>query len=504
MKKEQKKGGIKIKTILEAKEITKTFPGVKALDNVSFNLKEGEVHALLGENGAGKSTMMKVFSGVHQPDSGSVSINGKKVNITSPKAAMDMGIGIIYQELNLCPHLTVAQNIFLCREPRKGMVVDRKKMNEDAKELLDFIHAGIDPDERVSRLSVSKRQMVEIAKAVSQNIDILIMDEPTSSLSEREVKELFEVIRRLKNEGKGIIYISHKLDELEEITDRVSIFRDGRYITTEKFEDITMDEIISHMVGRDITEQFPRTSVEKGEKLMEVKGFSNPGFVSDINFDLYEGEILGVSGLVGSGRTELFKSIFGALGKPVGKVSLRGKILDINQPSDAIKSGIVYVSEDRKKEGLALEMSVKKNMSFPILKEISSRFLKKVDMSLLEEKAESMVKSMKIKTPSLDQKAKNLSGGNQQKVVIGKWLLKNPKVIILDEPTRGIDVNAKVEIYKLMNELKGNGIGVIMISSELPELLGITDRTLVMKEGKITACLETLKTNQEEIMSYST
>jgi len=490
--------------VLEAQGITKVFPGVKALDNVSFNLKKGEVHALLGENGAGKSTMMKIFSGVHKCEAGKIFVNGKEVEIDSPRKSMDLGIGIIYQELNLCQHLTVAQNIFLGREITKGMRVDRKKLEEKAKEILEMMGTDIKPSERVSNLSVSKQQMVEIAKALSQNIDILIMDEPTSSLSEREIDGLFKVIDKLKADGKSIIYISHKLDELKRITDRVTVFRDGKFIDSFYFKDSTMDEIISKMVGREISDQFPRKEVKRGKKIFEVKNFTNDGLVHDINFDLYEGEILGISGIVGSGRTELAKSIFGSIGKPVGEIIVEGKKVTINTPEDAIKNGIVYIPEDRKKEGLAVKMSVAENFSLPLLDEISTKFLKKIKRKELKEKSNDMIQKMRIKTPTLDTKVKTLSGGNQQKIVIGKWLLKNPKIIILDEPTRGIDVNAKVEIYGLMNALKENGIGVIMISSELPELLGITDRIMIMNSGEIKHIVDTLSTTQEEIMSYST
>ncbi len=495
---------MKIKYILEAQGITKIFPGVKALDNVRFNLKKGEVHALLGENGAGKSTMMKIFSGVYKADEGKVFIEDKLVTIDSPREAMDLGIGIIYQELNLCQHLTVAENIFLGRELEKGLVIDKKKSIEESQKILKMMGTDIDPKEKVSNLSVSKQQMVEIAKALSQNIKILIMDEPTSSLSEKETENLFKVIEKLKSDGKSIIYISHKLDELKRITDRVTIFRDGEFIDTFQFEDITIDEIISKMVGRKISEQFPRTNVIKGSEILKVENLSNEGYIEDINFSLHKGEILGISGIVGSGRTELAKSIFGVLGNPHGKILVEGKEVIIEDAKNAIKNGIVYIPEDRKKEGLAINLDVKRNFSLPLLDKISAKFTGRVIQHKLKEKSQDMIDKMRIKTPHLDTRVKNLSGGNQQKIVIGKWLLNEPKIIILDEPTRGIDVNAKVEIYKLMNELKERGIGIIMISSELPELLGITDRIMIMNSGTIKHTVETLCTSQEEIMSYST
>lgn len=448
--------------------------------------------------------MMKIFSGVYKADSGKILIDGKEEVIKSPREAMDLGIGIIYQELNLCQHLTVAENIFLGREIEKGLIIDKKTSEDKARKILEMMGTDIDPREKVSNLSVSKQQMVEIAKALSQNIRVLIMDEPTSSLSEKETEKLFKVIEKLRSEGKSIVYISHKLDELKRITDRVTIFRDGKYIDTFHFGDITIDEIISKMVGREISEQFPRTFVKKGEKILEVKELENEGHITNVNFDLFKGEILGISGIVGSGRTELAKSIFGVLGAPVGKILVEGREVQIKGAKSAIENGIVYIPEDRKKEGLALELDVKNNFSLPLLDTISTKLTGRIIQSTLKEKAQDMIDKMRIKTPHLDTKVKNLSGGNQQKIVIGKWLLKNPKIIILDEPTRGIDVNAKVEIYKLMNDLKERGVGIIMISSELPELLGITDRIIIMNSGTVKHVVETLSTSQEEIMSYST
>lgn len=490
--------------LLEAKNIRKEFPGVLALDNVNFNLKKGEVHALLGENGAGKSTMMKIFSGVHKKDGGILKIKDQEIDITSPIHASEMGIGIIYQELNLCPHLTVAQNIFLSREHMKGIEVDQKSMEREAKNILDTLHADIDPSVKVKNLSISKQQMVEIAKALSQNAEIIIMDEPTSSLSEREVAQLFEIINRLKAQGKGIIYISHKLDELKYITDRITIFRDGKYIVTEDFNKMELDEIISYMVGRSIEEKFPREDRKREEsKILEIKNLTNT-YVEDISFDLHGGEVLGIAGLVGAGRTELCKTLFGAYGRYEGEVLIEGKKVNIKTPSDSINLGIAYIAEDRKREGLALNMSVVQNISFSILDKISSKFLGKISRKELGDKAGEMIDKLRIKTPTLNQRVKNLSGGNQQKIVIGKWLLRNPKVIIFDEPTRGIDVNSKVEIYKIINELKRKGIGVIMVSSELPEILGISDRIMVMCNGKNRKILNTKETNQEEIMHYAT
>lgn len=491
--------------LLEAKNIRKEFPGVVALAGVSFDLKPGEVHALLGENGAGKSTMMKIFSGVYQKDGGEIFLKGKATKIMSPIQAAELGIGIIYQELNLCPHLSVAENIFLSREFSNGIRLDREKMESESLKILSVLHSDIDPKEKVKNLSISKQQIVEIAKALSQNADIIIMDEPTSSLSEREVAQLFEVIKELKKRGKGIIYISHKLDELKEIVDRVTIFRDGKWIKTAMFNELTLDEIISYMVGRSIDEKFPRLDTTiKTKKILELKNFSKGEYFKNINLELFEGEALGIAGLVGAGRTELSKGIFGAYGRCSGEILIDGQKIEIKSPIDAIKNGISYIAEDRKKEGLAINMSVSQNMSFPILDMISSKIIGYINKDKLAEKSNSMIEKLSIKTPSISQKVKNLSGGNQQKIVIGKWILKNPKVVIFDEPTRGIDINAKIEIYKIINELKASGIGVIVISSELPEILGITDRILVMCNKGIRANLETRKTNQEEIMNFAT
>lgn len=492
------------KYILEANNIRKEFPGVVALDDVNFNLKEGEVHALLGENGAGKSTMMKIFSGVHRKTSGTLKINGEVIELESPIHAASLGIGIIYQELNLCPHLTVAENIFLSREFCKGLRVDIGEQEKEAQKILDTLQSDIRPNEKVKNLSISQQQIVEIAKALSQDANMIIMDEPTSSLSEREIEKLFEIVNSLKKQGKGIIYISHKLDELQYIADRVTVFRDGKYIVSDDYENMTINGIIASMVGREITEQFPKVDpIETDEKVLEVKSITNK-YVDDISFELYKGEVLGISGLVGAGRTELCKTIFGAYGKCEGEVYIAGDLLDIKTPESTINQGLAYVPEDRKGEGLAINMKISQNFSFPILDKISSKILGIVSQEKLMTTSKELGGKLKLKTPNYIQKVKNLSGGNQQKVVIGKWIANNPKVIIFDEPTRGIDVSAKVEIYKIINELKENGIGVILVSSELPEILGVTDRILVMCDGKLKKTLITDDTNQKEIMHYAT
>ncbi len=492
--------------LLEAKGIVKEFPGVKALNNVSFALRKGEVHCLLGENGAGKSTMMKIFAGIYPATEGEVFLRGKKVEITSPRAAQDMGIGIIHQELNLCKHLTVAQNIFLGREKMNGAVVNEAQMNREAAAVLDSFHEGIDPRDRVSDLSISKQQIVEIAKSLSQNAEVIIMDEPTSSLSGREIDELFKIIRKLKADGKGIIYISHKLDELKEICDRVTVYRDGEYIDSVEFKNTTIDKLVTMMVGRSIKEKFPYVEPnETRHKLLEIKNLTVEGLIADVSFDIYGGEALGIFGLVGAGRTELAKTIFGAIKKTSGEVLMKGRALNITSERMAIKEGIVYAPEDRKREGLAVKMTVADNLVLPTLADICS-CLGVVSRKKRSERSQQKVDELKIKTPSIDQIVNNLSGGNQQKVVIGKWLMHEPKVIIFDEPTRGIDVNAKVEFYKLFNTLKHQGVGVVLISSELPEILGLTDRLMVMASGKCQVMLNTRdkETTQEKIMHYAT
>ena len=489
--------------LIRAENIKKSFSSVLALQGVDFDLHAGEVHALLGENGSGKSTLVKIFSGVYTRDSGELFIKGKKITTLSPRAAQDMGVGIIFQELDLCPHLTVAENIFLGREFSLGGVLKKKKQKEEAQRLLGQLKVSIDPDELVSRLPVSKQQMVEICKTLSMNADIIIMDEPTSALSDKEIEDLFRVIEMLKKAGKGIIYISHRLEELSKIVDRVTILRDGQFVKTMNFADTDLPEIISLMVGRTLNEKFPKIETPRGEKLLEVSGLSTPSGVKDVSFDLYRGEIVAFAGLVGAGRTELVRAIFGADRKDSGKIVLDGKQVSIKQPRDAITAGIFCVPEDRKNDGLCVKMNVSENLTLPSLDFIALK------SGLVSRKRESrqagkMVDSLRIKTPSLEQYVRNLSGGNQQKIVVGKWLMRDAKVVMFDEPTRGIDVAAKIEIYNIMNELKKNGIGVIFVSSELPEVLGMSDRVLVMCEGRITANLKTSETDQEQILAFAT
>ena len=489
--------------IVSMQHISKSFPGVKALDDVKFELREGEVMALLGENGAGKSTLMKILSGVYTRDEGTLEIQGKEYGDLTPKMAREAGVAIIHQELNMCRHLTVAENMFLGRELHSGIFLKNADMEKEAQKYLDELGVDISPRQTVGDLAVSKQQMVEIAKALSVNAKILVMDEPTSALTARECEELFSIINRLKSQGKGIVYISHRLEELAHVADRVTIMRDGKYITEGNYTDFTMDEIIQNMVGREIKEKFPRVSCEKGKKIFEVKGLNAGRLVRDINFSLYEGEIVGFAGLMGAGRTETTRAIFGVDPKESGTIILDGNEIKINSPSDAIKAGVVLAPEDRKKDGLCTKLSIRHNFGLPNLDIICSP-LGFVDTKKENELCEKEIVELKIKLPNTEVDAGSLSGGNQQKVVVGKWLARDSRVVIFDEPTRGIDVGAKVEIYNLMNKLKQQGIGVMFVSSELPEVLGIADRIIVMCDGRITGELDAKNTSQEEILKLAT
>lgn len=483
--------------------VSKSFPGVKALDNVQFELRSGEVMALLGENGAGKSTLMKILSGVYTRDAGTMEIFGKPYGDLTPKQAQGIGVAIIHQELNMCRHLTVAENMFLGREKYKGFMLDNAYMENEAARILADLKIDIRPDQVVGDLPVSKQQMVEIAKALSANARVLIMDEPTSALTAKEIEDLFRIIRQLRADGCGIVYISHRLEELANIVDRVTIMRDGQYVTTMNYADTTLDEIIAHMVGREITEKFPRVTCEKGKKVFEVKNLNAGRMVRDVSFELYEGEIVGFAGLMGAGRTETTRAIFGVDEKESGEVFLDGKKVSIHSPQDAIRAGIVLAPEDRKKDGLCTKLSIRHNIALPNLDLLCNRFgvISSGKESTMCDKA---VANLKIKTPNLDIEAGNLSGGNQQKVVVGKWLARNSRVVMFDEPTRGIDVAAKVEIYHLMNELKQQGIAVMFVSSEMPEIMGIADRIIVMCDGRITGELAAKDATQSEILRLAT
>ena len=487
--------------------ITKTFPGVKALDDVHLHLKSGEVMALLGENGAGKSTLMKILSGVYTRDSGDLTVFGQKIEgDLDTKKAQALGIAIIHQELNMCQHLTVAANMFLGRELIKGGRLDKAEMNRQAIEQLAKlgIH-DLDPDTSVGDLPVGRQQMVEIAKALLINAKVLVMDEPSSSLTNAEITEMFRIVHELKAMGTAIVYISHRLQELHHIVDSVTIMRDGKYITEGKFTDFTMEQIIANMVGREITNQFPRDSVPKGKKILEVKNFNAGKMVRDVSFDVFEGEVLGFSGLVGAGRTETMRAIFGADPVDSGALILDSKEITVQNPEDAIRQGIVLAPEDRKKEGLCTKLSIRDNIALPNLDIICGKnFLGTINKKVENDMIEKGKNSLTIKMANADVQAGSLSGGNQQKVVVAKWLARQSRVIIFDEPTRGIDVAAKVEIYEIINELKKQGVGVVVVSSEMPEVMGISDRIIVMCNGRITGEVDPRNTTEEEIMTYAT
>lgn len=489
--------------IVSMENISKSFPGVKALDHVQFELRSGEVMALLGENGAGKSTLMKILSGVYTRDEGTVKIFGQQYDDLTPKQAQEVGVAIIHQELNMCRHLSVAENMFLGREIRGRFSLNNAAMQKEAKRILDDLNMDIDPNQMVGDLPVSKQQMVEIAKALSINAKVLIMDEPTSSLTAKEIEDLFRIIRQLKANGCGIVYISHRLEELAHIVDRVTIMRDGQYITSGNFADMTMDTIITNMVGREIKEKFPRVECPKGKKIFEVKNLNAGRMVRDINFSVYEGEIVGFAGLMGAGRTETTRAIFGVDEKESGEIYVDGKQVKISCPMDAIKNGVVLAPEDRKKDGLCTKLSIRQNLALPNLDLICNQF-GVINSRKEEELCEKAVKNLMIKTPNVEIDSGNLSGGNQQKVVVGKWLARNSRVVIFDEPTRGIDVGAKVEIYNLMNDLKKRGIAVVFVSSEMPEVMGIADRIIVMCDGRITGEVMAQETSQNEILTYAT
>jgi ribose transport system ATP-binding protein len=489
--------------LLEMDHIKKEFPGVMALKDVSFQLRAGEVHALLGENGAGKSTLIKVLGGIYSSDGGEIRINGKPAVIESVHDANANGISVIHQELVLVPHMTVAENIYLGREPLGPQkTVDFKKMNADVEKILDSFELDIKPDEEVSNLTIAQQQMVEIIKALSFNARILVMDEPTSSLSEKDVGFLFDTIRKLKKNNVGIIYISHRMSELKQITDRITVIRDGEYIGTRDTAAAATDELIAMMVGRQLTNYYTRDHLESGETILEVRGLSDGRLLKDVSFELKKGEILGFAGLVGAGRSEVMKCIFGIDPFVKGEILVDGRPVKINNPDTAMKLGIGLVPESRKMEALFPVKSVMFNITIKTIQE----FIRGVFVNSGRELSitEKYVRSMGIKTPTYEQLVGNLSGGNQQKVIIGRWLATNPKILILDEPTKGVDVGAKAEIYAIMNELAKQGVAIIMISSELPEVVNMSNRVNVMSGGRITACLSREELSQETIMKYAT
>ena len=492
--------------LVEMTGISKSFPGVHALDDCRFELHPGEVHALVGENGAGKSTLMKILAGIYRRDAGTIRFKGQEVEIASPRAARDLGISIIHQELNLMGHLTVAQNIFIGREPRGAapFLLDEKTLNAKARELFETLHVKLDPRARVSSLAVAQQQMVEIAKALSFSSAVLIMDEPTAALTDTEIDELFRIIRHLRDQGKGIVHISHRLEELKQISNRITVMRDGRFIATVNTADAEIQQIISMMVGRTVFEATPELPEQRDPNVvLEVKGLNLGRQVRDINFSLHRGEILGIAGLVGAGRTEVVRAIFAADRPESGQVTMNGKPVVIHEPSDAVHHGIAYLSEDRKRYGLALGMDVELNTVLASLRRFANGF-GWVRTGATRKQALEQVQALAIKTPSIRQRVKNLSGGNQQKVVIAKWLTADTDILIFDEPTRGIDVGAKSEIYRLLNDLAKQGKSIIMISSELPEVLRMSHRILVMCEGRITGELSSAEATQEKIMTLAT
>ncbi len=492
--------------LISISHLNKSFPGVRALHECQFDLVSGEVHALMGENGAGKSTLMKILAGIYQRDSGEILLEGKSVNITSPRMAQDLGIGIVHQELNLMNHLTAAQNIFIGREPRSrsGLFLDEKAMNRNAQAIFDQMHLRLDPRTVVGELTVAKQQMVEIAKALSFKSKILIMDEPTAALNSAEIGELFRIIRQLKAQGVGIIYISHKMDELKQISDRVTVLRDGEYVGTKITAHTNIHAIITMMVGRELGDA-GKPMIETGtdEIVLEVKGLNRGKAIKDVSFNLKRGEILGFAGLMGAGRTEVARAIFGADRIDSGEIRVHGMSCRISTPADAVAAGIGYLSEDRKHFGLALGMDVKANIVMSNLRQFLSMhlFLK---TARIQQTAREYVKRLNIRTPTVDQEVRLLSGGNQQKIVISKWLVRDCDILFFDEPTRGIDVGAKSEIYKLLNQLAEQGKAIVMISSELPEVLRMSHRIVVMCEGRITGELSATEATQEKIMKLAT
>lgn len=491
--------------ILEMKDIVRTFPGVRALNGVDFRAKRGVVHALMGENGAGKSTLMKCLVGINPPDSGEIWLKGKKVQIQNPNEALKLGIAMIYQELNPVAERSVMENIWLGREPmlsKLPLFVDHKEMYKKTKELLENLEINIEPKVKVKELSVAKMQMIEIAKAISYNADIVIMDEPTSSLTPNEVEHLFSMIQKLKDRGVAVIYITHKMEEIFNIADEVTVLRDGNHILTKPISEMTIDSLITAMVGRYLTDMFPKMQSQIGDVKLSVRHLEVPGLLHDISFDVRKGEILGVAGLVGAGRTELMETLFGLRRKSSGEIFIDGEKVEIRSPSDAINTGIGFLTEDRRLNGIIPVLSVQMNIILANIKNYSKLKIF-LDLKTMQNDCEKYKERLKIRTPSLEALIQNLSGGNQQKVLVARWLLTNPDILILDEPTRGIDVGAKAEIHTIITKLACEGKSIIMVSSEMPEILGMSDRILVMSHGQITAILDRKDANQELIMRYA-
>lgn len=486
--------------ILEMKHITKIYPGVIALDDVSLEFYRGEIHAIVGENGAGKSTFIKTITGAITATEGDIFFEKKYLTGGCPEAALDAGISAIYQEFNLFPYLSVAENIFFGRYLKKGAFIDYKEMNRCTKEILDQLGVRVDPSTQVKNLSVGYQQIVEIAKAISRNVKLLIMDEPSAPLTDNEIKHMFKIIQGIKERGVAVIYISHRLEEIFEICDKVSVFRDGKYITTKNTSETDIDDLVFTMVNRKMEEQFPPRNVIRKETVLEVKDLCTEA-VYNISFELHKGEILGLAGLVGAGRTEVVRALYGADKKKRGDIYLNGRKVIINSPKDAVKMGIGLIPEDRKRQGVLLGMSLQKNITFANMRRIAKYGV--INEREDQEVSEKYIRSLQIKTSGAKQIVKNLSGGNQQKVVLAKWLYTECDILIFDEPTRGIDIGAKQEIYQLMNRLVESEKAIIMITSEMPELLGMADRIVVMHEGKITGILDKGEATQERIMALS-
>lgn len=479
--------------ILQLKNIKKVYPGVIALDNVSMDFYGGKVHAICGENGAGKSTFIKSITGAVEPTEGEIYFDGNLIENNSPAYSTDLGISAIYQEFNLVPSLTVAENIFLGNYPEKHGFVDFKEMKKQSVEILDYLGISISPTEKVDNLSVAYQQIVEIAKALVKDTKVLIMDEPSAALSDNEIEALFKIVNQLKDDGVAIIYISHHLEEVFELCDEISVLRDGEYVTTMNVEDTNEKELITIMVDRELGEQFPDLPIPQEETILEVKNLKNE-YLKDISFSLRKGEILGIAGLVGAGRTELMRAIFGADPIETGKIYLNDKEINNNSPDNAISNGIGLLPEDRKLQGAVLQMKIRENITYANLNKIS-KFNTFIDLNLEREMATDSIRNLKIKTPSMEQQVVNLSGGNQQKVILAKWLVTDSDILIFDEPTRGIDVGAKKEIYNIMTELAKQGKSIIVVSSDMPEIIGISNRILVMKQGRINGELR----NKEEM-----
>ena len=487
--------------LLEAIGVSKQFPGVKALEDVTLRLRPGSVHALMGENGAGKSTLMKILAGVIQPTTGEIRAGGQPRRFSGPRDAQDCGIAMIHQELNLVPHMTVAENIWVGREPRRFGFVDHAALRRRTVALLEQLGLQLDPDEQVGNLVVANQQMVEIAKAVSYESRVLIMDEPTSSLTEHEAAHLFRIIRRLRDQGKAIVYISHKMGEIFAISDEISVFRDGRHVATDAVSAFDQNRLITLMVGRELTHLFPKGEAKIGDTVLSARGLSLDGVFRDVSFDLRRGEILGMAGLVGAGRTNVAETLFGVTPATAGEVLIDNKPVRITHPAQALRHGMALLTEDRKLNGLFLMLSVLENMQIASVRNHSGQGF--VQQSKLSATCAEMVRALRVKTPGLDETVENLSGGNQQKVLIARWLMTKPRILILDEPTRGVDVGAKAEIHRLMSELAEQGLAIIMISSELPEVLGMSDRIMVMHEGRASGFLDRAEATQEKIMQLA-